>query len=409
MELPVYDVIMMDDDIGLTAVSFVDDPAIQTDFIYFKNSKNQTAFYLSNDEKQEVVSPILIPNQLIYRNQGGKQFYMRWTEETIERAAIMFLLNQHNNNVTIMHPTFYNKNLKYEDCLVEDVFMKKMWIVEDAKTDLINTKYGFNDLPKGTLCVHYKIHNKELWQRIKLGELKGLSIEAFMSIMPTTIAMNKNINKTKTNKIMNKKISVLNKLVMFLNEITDEAEDLATIAEDDVTDSGEVTLSYQLEDEKVVTVDAEGIVRDENLEPLAEGRYLLFDGNYLVVDADSKFVETQPADETEVSETPEEAPIAQEDEVTDETTFVVTIDGVDYEVPEAVFDYIKKLEAESTIEKESIEQFKTKIKKFKSEINQLKSRVPSTQPVSTVKSINQKHEDMSVEASIANALSKLRK
>jgi len=184
MEFPIYNVFIDETDLGLTAVSFVDSPAIQTDFIYFNE---QNRMYLSSNEKREVVSPILIPNQLIYRENvlkdGTKQqYYIRWTAETIEQAAFMFLINQYNNNVTIMHPYFYSDNLKYEDTLIDDVMLKRMWIVENSETDDINTKYGFKDLPEGTLCVHYKIYNRKLWQRIKSGELKGLSIEAFASI-----------------------------------------------------------------------------------------------------------------------------------------------------------------------------------------------------------------------------------
>jgi hypothetical protein len=38
--------------------------------------------------------------------------------------------------------------------------------------------YGF-DLPNGTWFVKMKINNDELWQKVKEGELKGLSIEGY--------------------------------------------------------------------------------------------------------------------------------------------------------------------------------------------------------------------------------------
>ena len=40
--------------------------------------------------------------------------------------------------------------------------------------------YGF-DLPNGTWFVKMKINNDELWQKIKAGELKGLSIEGYFT------------------------------------------------------------------------------------------------------------------------------------------------------------------------------------------------------------------------------------
>ena len=38
--------------------------------------------------------------------------------------------------------------------------------------------YGF-ELPVGTWFVKMKIENDEMWERIKSGELKGLSIEGY--------------------------------------------------------------------------------------------------------------------------------------------------------------------------------------------------------------------------------------
>lgn len=187
MELPIYNVIIKEDDLGLSAVSFVDDPAIGEDFIYFNKQKKENHFYF-NDEKKEVVSPILIPNQLIFRKtklRNGEDFkyYVRWSPEIIEQAAFIYLVNQFNNNVTINHPYFTDDyDGEYNDTMIDGVYLKRMWIIDDEKEDVINTKYGYN-LPSGTLCVHYKIHNDELWDMVKTGKVKGLSIEAFTTVI----------------------------------------------------------------------------------------------------------------------------------------------------------------------------------------------------------------------------------
>ena len=225
---------------------------------------------------------------------------------------------------------------------------------------------------------------------------------------------------------MSKKMSVLNKLITFLNDVTDEAEAIVEVAADDTTNSGEVTLSFTLDSGDVVTVDAEKYVRDVNMELLEEGSYLLEDGNYLVVDAEGKMVET--AEESE-EDAPVEAPIAekkvakqptkikqskikkavkQEDEVAEApSNATVTIDGVDYEVPQEVADYIKKLESELNVIDAEIEQHKTKINKYKAELSTLKGRTPSAKPVSSVQSVNQSKVIETVEdAIIANLKNK---
>lgn len=312
INIPIYDVCIDDEQIGLTAVSFVDEPAIMEDFIAF--SAEDKMLWLSSHEKREVVSPILIPNQLILRkNAEGQLYYIRWTEEAIQNAAAKFLANGFWNNVTIMHPTFYNKDMKYTDALEKDVYLLRMWIVQDAATDDINTKYGFKGLPNGTLCVHYKVHNRQLWSRIKSGELRGLSIECMTNVIKSNNDVKLNINMNKLD-VTNKQLNLFQKFIAFMNEVSAEAEEIADIAKKDDTESGDVSLKYFIDNDHFIEVDAEGFARDEEFNLVAEGKYLLADGNYLIVDGENKFVGTEAGSDikTDDENAPVEAPIAEE-------------------------------------------------------------------------------------------------
>ena len=64
--------------------------------------------------------------------------------------------------------------------------------------------YGF-DLPDGTWFVKMKITNDELWQKVKEGELKGLSIEGYF-----TDKMSKLSEKTPTDEEI---LSALNEII----------------------------------------------------------------------------------------------------------------------------------------------------------------------------------------------------
>ena len=305
---PIYDVILDDDSLGLTAISLVDYPAIMTDFLAFKEQGMQQ-IWMSSHEKREIVSPVLIPNQLILRKgKDGSLYYIRWTEKTIELAAKKYLANGWFNNFTVMHPTFYNEDMKYEDALEKDVYMLRMWTIEDEATDDANTKYGFN-LPKGTLMVHFKVHNRKIWQRIKSGELKGLSIEAFTNIARSDNEVKLDINMSKLD-VTNKQMNLFQKFIQFMNEVSSEAAEIADIAKKDETDSGDVSLKYYIDDEHFIEVDAEGFARDEEANLVAEGEYKLADGNVLVVDANGKFVETKAVSDVDAEE-PVEAPLAE--------------------------------------------------------------------------------------------------
>ena len=285
-KIPIYDIILDNEEEGLTAISFVDDPAIKRDFLYF--SKEKPMIYLFDDEKREVVSPILIPNQLILRqDESGAVYYIRWTEDVIRECAYRYLSNGWFNNFTIMHPMFYNKDLTYEDVLQNDVEMLRMWVVENPDADDINVKYGF-ELPKGTLCVHIKVNNESLWQRIRSGELRGLSIEAF-----TSIKLSQNKLKTKPMDVNKRTMSLFEKFLTFMNTLTEEANAIAAQTSKDVAESGELSLRYWLDNEHYMQVDAEGYVRDEEMNLVPSGKYLLADGNYLTVDDNNKFAGTE--------------------------------------------------------------------------------------------------------------------
>ena len=39
--------------------------------------------------------------------------------------------------------------------------------------------YGFNDLPKGTWMTKMKINNKDIWDKVKSGELRGFSVSGY--------------------------------------------------------------------------------------------------------------------------------------------------------------------------------------------------------------------------------------
>lgn len=303
--LPIYTVNIDGEDLGLYAVSLVDYPAIEEDFVYFKNQKPLGIYYFQG-EKQEIVSPILIPDQLIYRIEGSYEYFIKWTAETIKQAFEKFKANGFLNRVTFMHETDIC-DVSYEDSMQEDVYMKEAWIVEDAETDKINTEYGYN-LPKGTLCVHYKVLNESLWEKIKSGEVKGLSIEALAKL--------DRVEMKKQNKMKNK--NILQKLIAFLNDIKDEVTDLEDIVDTDETDSGEAVVKYYLDETNYIEVNAEGFANDMDGELVAEGEYKLTDGNVLVVDAEGKFVETKAVEDAETVE-PVEAPIAEtEQKPTDE-------------------------------------------------------------------------------------------
>ena len=154
--------------IAIDAISLVTEPAIEEDFVYM--NKQQKAITLSkiDEDKRLIVSPALIPYKQIYRYNERKDahYYVYFTAETVRQAAEAFIKYHNNNNATVQH--------EYK---VAGVSVIESWIVENSTNDKSNL-YGY-ELPKGTWFVTMRIENDEVWQQVKDGTLKGLSIEGY--------------------------------------------------------------------------------------------------------------------------------------------------------------------------------------------------------------------------------------
>ena len=168
--LPLFDISLEDIAQGMYKISLVDKPAIEENFIYFNEVKKIQMF--SNEEKKEVVGPIMIPNKEILRfSPEMGYYYVRFTKETIEEIMYKYSKEGLFNAFGINHA---------HD--TDDVVMLEVWMKESDNDK--SKDYGY-DLPNGTVFVKAKIESDELFTSIKSGEINGFSIEIKADIKPT--------------------------------------------------------------------------------------------------------------------------------------------------------------------------------------------------------------------------------
>ena len=111
------------------------------------------------------MGPALIPNKKIYRRSGEEEYYIFFSDDTVRKAAELFLSKGKQNNSTLEHEIELN-----------GMSVVESWIIEDKEKDKSNL-YGF-DLPLGTWMVSMKVNNDEVWSSyVKTGKVKGFSIE----------------------------------------------------------------------------------------------------------------------------------------------------------------------------------------------------------------------------------------
>lgn len=160
--LPIYDIDFSDESL-FNNIALVTEPAIEETFI--KLSKQEEGqVQLKIDQEHRIVSgPALIPEQLIYRNQGGREFYIKYSKETIEKMALTFFKNHRNTEGNVEHAIPVNGITFFESYLLN-------------KDRGISPK-EFENLPDGTWVLSAKVENDEVWDLVQSGELTGFSID----------------------------------------------------------------------------------------------------------------------------------------------------------------------------------------------------------------------------------------
>lgn len=156
---------------GVFSISFVENPAMEEDFIFLsKNNKQIETFAKASEEKHMVYAPAIIPDKKIRRfDENGNEYFVFFSKETTNKLAQNYLKNHFQDSFTFEHAEHQ-----------EGASVVESWIIADSKCDKAN-KIGFNKLPEGTWMVGVHINSIELWEQIKNKEIKGLSIEAFMA------------------------------------------------------------------------------------------------------------------------------------------------------------------------------------------------------------------------------------
>ena len=155
------------DDIGVDAISIVESPAIESDFVALKNQEIKLAEV--DKEKKILMGALLIPNKPIYRNGGEGEYYIYFSKDTIVKASQMFLQNGKQSNSTLEHNQALN-----------GLTLVESWIVEDKAKDK-TALYGL-DVPVGTWMGSVKVNNEDVWNEyVKTNKVKGFSIEGYFA------------------------------------------------------------------------------------------------------------------------------------------------------------------------------------------------------------------------------------
>jgi hypothetical protein len=140
----------------------------QIDKEKMSEEKANMSFSITNEEQRIISGPIMLADQLIYRNnERFGEHYVKFSAETIKAIAIKFAKKKYHNNVNIMH----NQGMA-----VDDVTMFESWLVDRDRGIKPMSEYA--EVADGSWFGSFYVENEKVWnEEIKTGKLKGFSVE----------------------------------------------------------------------------------------------------------------------------------------------------------------------------------------------------------------------------------------
>lgn len=173
--MKLFELTIEDNTDEIFAISVVENPAIQENFLYFNEQKEKLNFARVDNDQRKLVGPILIPDLRILRvdESDNSTYEVFFSKKTVAQLAQNYLKKKYVDKATLEH----DKKLK-------GLTLVESWIKESKTNDKSNL-YGLN-MPVGTWMGVFQIdrtpEGDKLWNDyIKTGKVKGFSVEALLS------------------------------------------------------------------------------------------------------------------------------------------------------------------------------------------------------------------------------------
>ena len=287
---------------GLNAISLVENPAVEVDFLAF--AKEESAVLQFADEERHIITGVaILADTPIYRiAPDGTEYYVRFTKDCIRSLVEKYFKFGLTNSVNIEHK---------DNQFVDGVTMLESYII-DKERGICPSEFA--SAPDGSWVVSYKVSNLDVWNKIKSGEVKGFSVQGLFRIIETKLEMSSNKTEEvdkfyKEENLENSEHQNKNNISL-MSKLKEKIKALLMQYAAVSTDKGNLIYNTDM-----LEVGSEVFVEDENGEnvPAADGEYILEDGRTVVV-AEGKVTEIKEKEEAPAE--PEMKP--EEEQMVDE-------------------------------------------------------------------------------------------
>ena len=255
-DIPIYKITIEPEysdgeELGIEQIAFTSTPAIITKGLAFDEHKK---LFFSDDLKYRVVAPAMIPMEIYRNDEGGDEYYVQFSVETIENIHSKFMKDLSNRNVF---------NLEHDTDKTVPAYVLEAWIVEDPKKDKAYSSYGI-EVPKGTLMVTAQVTDKEYYNELVKNEQIGFSIEGFLGLK-----LSNQINKYNM-KLPDGEHLIEGKLYIVVDGEVTEIRDVPVVEEEAMTE--EIALETVVEEEVIEETPA---TEEMAIDPAADAEAIL--------------------------------------------------------------------------------------------------------------------------------------
>ena len=163
----------LDSDLEVNFIGLVDRPAIERNFQSFNDQKEKAKFII-NDEKRIISGPAMIADMPLYRNdtQLG-EYYVIFDKPAIQTIVEKFSAKGFMKNFNLFH----DDQQKVTDVTIFNSFISNK---ELGVPPLV----GFEDIADGSWFISAKVNNPDVWEKVKVGMIKGFSVEGLFEYVP---------------------------------------------------------------------------------------------------------------------------------------------------------------------------------------------------------------------------------
>lgn len=170
--MKVFYIRINDEDItGVDAISLVDVPAVEKNFLCFSEDKQPVKMQFDNS-KHIITGVVCLADTPIYRyNEYYGEYYVVFSKETIEKMVEKFAKMDLFKSVNLQHD---------DEKFVDGIYMVESYITNKERG--INP-IEFADIPDGSWVASYKVENDALWGEIINGnKLNGFSLQGMFEL-----------------------------------------------------------------------------------------------------------------------------------------------------------------------------------------------------------------------------------